>query len=400
MRIGTLFRYLIGNRQAIQEIAADPWALGPGLLFVLSAALARDYDGEDLFSEPWRLLLPLGASVLSSLILFTLAFGLLIKLDEPRPSFLAAYRSFLGLFWMTAPLAWLYAIPYERFLSPVDAAEANLWTLAVVACWRVLLMIRVLMTLMGYGAVAATFLVMVFADGVALTLLYASPLPVIQIMGGIRLSDRDRLVQAATRMVCLLATCSLPVWVLGAKNVYHDSEPTWQTAPSRGTEPLARVRSLWVLACCSVAVWGLFLPFTQPEQQLRGRVERAFREGRTAEALAEMSAHAKEDFPPHWQPPPNLPEWRADRATDQLLEIWDELLATEPADWVRQVYLEKLWEFLRYRYYWAEEDPPRVGRLLSRLPEGPALVEKLPGSVAKSLRPFLHSPTESATTNK
>ena len=51
---------------------------------------------------------------------------------------------------MTAPLAWLYAIPYERFLSPVGATRANLWTLGLVAAWRVLLIIRVLVVLLSY----------------------------------------------------------------------------------------------------------------------------------------------------------------------------------------------------------------------------------------------------------
>src|SRR5580700_9011821 len=115
MDIRTLFRFLIGDRQAILEIAADRRALWVGLLLVVSAAFARDYDGEDLVHEPWRLLLPLGASVASSFVLFLLTFGKAIASDAARPSFLTAYRSFLTLFWMTAPLAWLYAVPYERF---------------------------------------------------------------------------------------------------------------------------------------------------------------------------------------------------------------------------------------------------------------------------------------------
>src|SRR5262249_38217495 len=48
MRVGNLFRFLIGSRQAILELAADPRSLGVGLLLVISAALAREYDGSDL----------------------------------------------------------------------------------------------------------------------------------------------------------------------------------------------------------------------------------------------------------------------------------------------------------------------------------------------------------------
>ena len=75
MEIRTLLRYLIGDREAILTIARSRHALWIGFLFVLSAAFARDYDGEDLLHEPWHLLLPLVASLGSSLVLFTLAYG-------------------------------------------------------------------------------------------------------------------------------------------------------------------------------------------------------------------------------------------------------------------------------------------------------------------------------------
>src|SRR5690606_14846322 len=59
------------------------------------------------------------------------------------------YLSFMALFWMTAPIAWLYAIPAERLLEPMAAARLNLAFLAVVSVWRVLLITRVLSVLTG-----------------------------------------------------------------------------------------------------------------------------------------------------------------------------------------------------------------------------------------------------------
>src|SRR5262245_21291219 len=114
MGLSTLLRYLIGDRRAIEEIASDRRALWLGFLFVQSAGFARDYDGEDLYHEPWHLLLALAASLAASLVFFTLCFCKVLASEAPRPSFFSGYLSFLGLFWMTAPLAWLYAIPYER----------------------------------------------------------------------------------------------------------------------------------------------------------------------------------------------------------------------------------------------------------------------------------------------
>ena len=112
--VGTLARYLAGGREAILTIASSRHALWLGLLFVLSAGFAREYDGEDLLHEPGHLLLPLGASLVSSLLLFgVLSLGR--ATEEGEPPWGLRYLSFLGLFWMTAPLAWLYAVPYELY---------------------------------------------------------------------------------------------------------------------------------------------------------------------------------------------------------------------------------------------------------------------------------------------
>lgn len=53
MSISTVLRFLLGYQKAIVEVAYCPNALLVGGLFVLSAGFAREYDGEDLLSEPW-----------------------------------------------------------------------------------------------------------------------------------------------------------------------------------------------------------------------------------------------------------------------------------------------------------------------------------------------------------
>lgn len=67
-----LFAYLFGSRGAIEQIAASPEAVLVGLLFVLSAGLAREYDGEYLLAEPYHLLLPLVASLATSFVLYVM----------------------------------------------------------------------------------------------------------------------------------------------------------------------------------------------------------------------------------------------------------------------------------------------------------------------------------------
>src|SRR5262245_54359137 len=102
MPIRTLFRFLLGNRQAIREVATARSALWISLLFVLSAALAREYDGADLLHEPWHLLAPFGASVLGACLLFFLVRGIASQERDRLPALACSFWPWLRCFWMTA----------------------------------------------------------------------------------------------------------------------------------------------------------------------------------------------------------------------------------------------------------------------------------------------------------
>jgi hypothetical protein len=369
MGIRTLIRYLLGKLEAILQLAGNPWTLVIGLVFVLSAGFAREYDGEDLLHEPWHLLLPLAASLGSSFLLFSLAY--LGPRAENTPPFFTAYRSFLVLFWMTAPLAWLYAIPYERFLSPAEAMQANLWTLGVVATWRVVLMIRVLVVLLGYSFAAALFLVMVYADAVVLVALQFVPVSLLSIMGGVRLSEREAALAATVFNAGFVGFCSGPIWLVGALATRIPTRPRWRVSSA---EPAPNPsRPLWMLAAASLLIWLAVLPWTQPEQQLRTRVESAFRTGQYREALAEMSAHELTDFPPDWEPPyRSYAAWSMeDRRV--VRAAWGEILETAPAPWVRQRFLDRLVHQLNFAYL-SEEEIAELGSLLQRSPEATELL--------------------------
>ena len=118
MRVRTLALYLIGDRQAILDIAADRHALWVGFLWCCRPASPESMTVRTCWASRGTCSFPWGALLAASFLLFLVVCGRLFLRSEGRPPFFAAYRSFLTLFWMTAPLAWLYAIPYERFLSP------------------------------------------------------------------------------------------------------------------------------------------------------------------------------------------------------------------------------------------------------------------------------------------
>lgn len=372
MSILTLIRYLLGDRKAIETIAGTRHALWIGFLFVLSAGFARECDGEDLVHEPWYLAIPVVASVASSFVLFTLAYGIAWKKGAAMPAFFQAYWAFLGLFWMTAPLAWLYAIPYEHFLSPAEAMRANLATLGVVALWRVMVMIRVLAVFFGYTMGEALFLVMTFAVILALALISFLPVPLIDVMGGIRLSERDQILRNTAAAITQLSCCSLPFWLGG---ILYVLDHTTKLTPRELRSHPVRVGSLAWLAVASLAVWPFVLPYTQPAQMRRYEIEKLFRESRVAEALEEMSRHRPGDYPPGWEPPPR--QFHLFNRDDNLIVVLEELARADHADWVRDAYLDRMPRMLRHGYFLQEEQFQQIGAALKRIPGGWRVVERM-----------------------
>ncbi len=141
MPLSRILRYLIGDADAIHAMARDKSAIKYGLLFVLFAGVAREYDQESLFYRPGLFLAPLIASI----ILALMHFGYLrVKYRPKDVNGLSGFRCYLGLFWMTAPLAMFYALPVEYFFDALTALKINTALLAIVASWRVILYARVM----------------------------------------------------------------------------------------------------------------------------------------------------------------------------------------------------------------------------------------------------------------
>lgn len=180
VRPSTLLCVLFLRRDAILDAFHSRWSLPVGGLLVLSAALARNYDGDDLLAEPWWLAGPFAASILTSLILWLLFIPWakvpgrsLWRLYPRLPRHLLAHRA----------LAWLYAVPYERFLSPVDAVNANAYTLLVVSLWRVLIISQALSLLFTIRLRAALSFTLMFGSLVMLGAALFGPRPVLDVMG-------------------------------------------------------------------------------------------------------------------------------------------------------------------------------------------------------------------------
>jgi hypothetical protein len=341
-----------------------------GLLFVLAAGFAREYDGEDLLREPWHLLLPLGASLATSALLYGLLWLILFVRAAGTNRPLLSYRDFLGLYWLTAPLALLYGIPVERFLSAADATRANLWLLGLVSLWRVLLITRALAVVYQVNFFRALFPVMLFADTVALILLQVTPIPIIGVMGGIRLSESEMVLRGTAFTVGILGVLSWPIWSIGAVIACSKS---WRLMNLAEIERRPVAWHMWAVSAAAIAGCLIVLPVTQKEQRLRSQVESDLRGGRIREALLLMSAHEQDDFPPHWDPPPRI-AYRED--VPDIADVFAHVDVLPVKAWVRQIYREKFGNALRgevsFVGVWNDLQPHEVERrlmLIENLPE-------------------------------
>lgn len=378
MGIRTLVLYLFGHRPSIEAIIQSRSAVWVGLLFVISAGFAREYDGEDLLHEPWHVLIPLGASLLTSYLLFMLlewTFGREPAADEARSNYYSQYRAFLSLYWMTAPLAWLYAIPVEEFLSPADSVRANLSFLGVVSLWRVLLITRAASIFFNRSFAATFFLVMFFADTVAMVVFWFTPLPIISVMGGIRLTESEEVLLSVGIAVRAMGTLRWPIWLIGSIFQAYKSKP-------QGDQRLPvdavgyTTFGLWGLAGISLLIWLPILPFTQPRQIHRRQAERLLLSIQVPEAVAYMSRFSSEAFPKHWDPPPRFGLGKRIPALDVVLV---ETEKAETATWVRDLFRDKLKSQLNAAPYSWHDRAIQLREMESeRLARYVAIVRELP----------------------
>lgn len=339
MTIRTLFFFLVGSREAILKIAGSRWSLVVGFLFVISAGFARYYDSAYLVSEWTVMLRGIGVSVFNSLSFFVVA-SLFATRGVEWKGFLTRYVNFLGLFWMTAPTALLYAIPYERFLSPLDAVHANAWTLAFVSVWRVVLITRILSILLGVSWIAMLFPVLLISDAAVLAASMMMPQPIVDLMGGFQLTEVEREISRSTFAVRAYSMLALPILLIATLIAGSLVRRMGTFVIERRND---RPIGLLIVAALSIVAWIPVLVRVQPEQRLRFRAEQLLRAGQVAEAITEMSRHERKAYPPVWDPPPRL-LYREDKPS--MSNLRKSIRENRPAEWVSSIYVEKSWRFL------------------------------------------------------
>lgn len=163
--------------QGMREHSGAYLALGLALTWL--AGVGRYWDAAD--AQLWQYL---GLGSFAYVFMLAFVLWLLVAPLGPRNW---SYRNVLLFVALTAPPALLYAIPVERFLDPATAIAANLAFLAIVAAWRVALLVVFLRRAAGLGGlaivVAALLPLALIVDGLALMSLEHL---VYQAMAGVR----------------------------------------------------------------------------------------------------------------------------------------------------------------------------------------------------------------------
>lgn len=179
-----------------------------GLTFTWLAGVGRYWDHPDAQLYQY---LGLGSLV----YVVCLAMVLWLMVSPLRPGDRWTFRNVLVFLTMTSPPAVLYAIPVERFMPLSSAQSANAWFLAIVALWRVALLIAFLCRttrLSGFAVLVSTFLPISLIV-VALALLNLEK-AIFEIMGGIQPGTGNDSAYLVVLLLAYLSFFAAPVLLL------------------------------------------------------------------------------------------------------------------------------------------------------------------------------------------
>ena len=178
-----------------------------GLLFTWLAGIGRYWDNP---RADWWQYIGLG-SVAYVFVLTLFMWALLAPLRPKNWS----YKNVLLFLTLTAPPAVLYAIPVERFMTLDNARAANAWFLALVAAWRVALLVIFLRRTAGLsrGATAIATLLPITIIVVGLTLLNLEHV-VFDLMGGMRSRSGNDTAYSVVFILGLISFLASPILLI------------------------------------------------------------------------------------------------------------------------------------------------------------------------------------------
>ncbi|MEZ5329780.1 MAG: hypothetical protein R3F19_32430 [Verrucomicrobiales bacterium] len=374
MTATTVLNFQFGNEEAIWKVARSRSAFWTGLVLVLITSIPRNYDQLAISEHTVRWIFgPLAFSLISGTWTYFVAYRSstaagVLRSQSGRQPLRADWMSFMTLFWMTAPIAWLYAIPVERFLNVEAAARANVTLLAIVAGWRVILMSRVLSVVCNLDYICALAWVLVATSAEVFALGFfggALSNAIMAGMAGMRMSPAEDVINTALANATL---GSVPAFLLaitvvgGCQSRQGEVEPLPEQQSSKMP---------WTLLAVAAGLWIAIAVWPQLQAGRSAKVDQLVAAGRYEEALAFLNSRSASDFAPGRELAPKAYE----------LEIYEQLPAmihcatsdgAKTAPWVWERLLQKLDIVLSHDDWKGNGSSIRWSDLLKTLAKVPA----------------------------
>lgn len=352
--------FLVGRRDSIQRLIHAPWTLGLGAALVATAALAREYDAVSWLHQPQDLLGPFAASLILCAILFVfirvcLAFGKRLPkrdMHSDTDSFVY-WRDFLVVlsgYWMTAPLAWLYAFPVEIVADEETALRFNLTMLSTVSIWRVALFARFLSIRYAVSAWVTLLWVLVPCMVIAFVALFSAMMSMVSIMGGLRLTKTQLILQTYQgNLLSLITTAFLPVLIgllVSLVVLCRRERPAQLDARRNGVVS----RAAWWLPLVVTVVLLAGAAVFQPRIYRASNVDRLLADGNVDAAIQLMAGLNPAAMPIVWDPPPHFPKGRSQKP--RIVDLCESLNRLRPPAWISSRLLVQADEIVMRQHGW------------------------------------------------
>ncbi|MEM6777914.1 MAG: hypothetical protein AAF670_09675 [Planctomycetota bacterium] len=322
---------LIGLHGSVVRLIHGRRAIVLGAALVGTAAMAREYDAVSLRHEPLDLLAPFAASIVLSSGLFVWFWFWMastkIHLRHPFRS----YVVFVTAYWMTAPLAWLYAIPVEMHYDEITSMRFNLTMLSVVSVWRVILFARLASVQFRIGFPLSLSLTLVPCMAVAFVALLQSSMSIVGVMGGIRLTESQKMLVSYQGTVINGISLAFIPTAFAMIALLVASRRTSKRSCSHYMGPRLSV-SLWSVPALATIVFAVAMTFTQPKLHRARVVDDHLIADDLSAAIRSMQSNDEQDFPRTWDPPPRHPS--RDPIQPSLQAIAGVLQAETPDPWI------------------------------------------------------------------
>lgn len=344
--------FLIGHRASVERLIHGRGALFFSAALVMTAAFAREYDAVSWWHHPGDLLAPFAASILLASILFLWMWAALASSGMKLKTPWRHYTVFLTGYWLTAPLAWLYAVPIETMTDELSAIRFNLMALSIVSIWRVLLFSRVASIQFRVPMLAVLSWILVPCMAIAFIAVINAQLSIVSLMGGIRMTESEKLVFGFQNVVAGgIFYGFIPVVLFAIFQLIAVKRRELGMIACRRTRPMdGRLWAVPVIASVTL-LYGAAIH--QPKFLRAERVDAMLLDGDVNAAIELMTINGPHAFPIVWDPPPiaknhdgvipkidqiatalngnDAPAWVADR----LLHEADELLLQQAGLWTR-----------------------------------------------------------------